>query len=307
MAKTVTLSASLVAVFLAVLHANAAETAEASAERYEFFEKRIRPVLVERCYECHSAESKKLKGGLRLDSKAGMLKGGDTKAAIVPGDAKQSLLLAAIAYSNSELQMPPKGRLPESVVADFRKWVNDGAFDPRESVESKEALNKQGATENHWAFQPIRQIKPPPATQGIEHPVDRFIVARLKERGLSLAPLADRRTLIRRAAYDLKGLPPTPEQITAFFNDSSPEGFERMIEGFLASPHYGERWGRWWLDVARYADSNGQDENKVMANAWRYRDWVIRAFNLNKPFDQFITEQLAGDLLPVAADRKSVV
>ena len=279
----------------------AGATEQLDQERAAFFEKRIRPVLVERCYECHSAESKKLKGGLRLDSKAGMLKGGDTKAAIVPGDAKRSLLIEAIGYSNPDLKMPPKGRLAESVVADFTQWVNDGAFYPREAVESpgaKEASNEKIAAESHWAFQPIRQITPPAATQGIEHPVDRFVSARLTERGLRLAPLADRRTLIRRAAYDLKGLPPTPEEIAGFLNDSSPEAFERMIEVFLASPHYGERWGRWWLDAARYADSNGQDENKVMANAWRYRDWVIRSFNSNQRFDAFITEQLAGDLLP---------
>ncbi|MCE9610330.1 MAG: PSD1 and planctomycete cytochrome C domain-containing protein [Chthoniobacter sp.] len=266
------------------------------AARLAFFEQRVRPVLVEYCYECHSAESKKLKGGLRLDSRAGLLRGGETDAAVVPGDAKKSLLIEAVGYADRDLQMPPKKRLPDAVVADLTQWVNDGAFDPRDGPAVSKAPGANDSAMTHWAFQPIREITPP----GGENPMDGFITAKLAERGLTQAPAADRRTLIRRAAYDLTGLPPTPEEIGAFLNDSAPDAFEKMIERFLASPRYGERWGRWWLDVARYADTNGQDENKVMANAWRYRDWVVRAFNANRRFDEFITEQLAGDLLPAA-------
>ena len=262
--------------------------------RLAFFEQRIRPVLVEHCYECHSAGSKKLKGGLRLDSRAGVARGGETGAAMVPGDAAKSRLIEAVAYGNRDLQMPPKKRLPEAVVADLKQWVNEGAHDPRDGVEDSQAPGANESARTHWAFQPIREISPPPGA----HPVDGFITAKLAERGLTLAPEAERQTLIRRAAYDLTGLPPTPEEIGAFIGDRAPDAFEKMIDRYLASPRSGERWARWWLDVARYADTNGQDENKVMANAWRYRDWVIRAFNANRRFDDFITEQLAGDLLP---------
>ncbi len=279
--------------------ASAATTTDAS--RLAFFEQRIRPVLVEHCYECHSAGSKKLKGGLHLDSKAGILRGGDTGAAITPGHAERSLLIESVGYGNRDLQMPPKSRLPDAVVAELVQWVNDGAFDPRVDAAETKTSTRTNAGTNHWAFQPIRAVEPPrPSLLSSvgDHPVDRFITAKLAERGLLPGPAADRRTLIRRASYGLTGLPPTPDEIAAFVSDASKDTFERMIGRLLASQRYGERWGRWWLDVARYADSNGQDENKVMANAWRYRDWVIRAFNENKPFDAFITEQLAGDLLP---------
>ncbi len=244
-----------------------------------------------------------------------MLRGGDTKAALVPGDSGRSLLIEAIGYANRDLQMPPKTRLPESVMADFKKWIDDGAVDPRVE-ESPKAANASASSSTiagqnandllaatHWAFQPISRPKPPmPKARAstIGNVIDQFVAAKLEERNLRMAPEADRRTLIRRAAYDLTGLPPTREGIARFANDAKPDAFERMVESYLASPQYGERWGRWWLDVARYADSNGQDENKVMANAWRYRDWVVRSFNANQPFDVFVTEQLAGDLLPTA-------
>ena len=291
----------LLTTFAVGLAGTSAQAASADDARLAFFEQRIRPVLVEHCYECHSAESKKVKGGLRLDSKAGVLRGGDTKAAIVPGDAGRSLLIESVGYANRDLQMPPKGRLPAAVIADLTRWVNDGAIDPRdgELVNKTTALAATGQV--HWAFQPIRTTEPPKKSSLFSrrvHPIDQFVAAKLKEKELAPAPMADRRTLIRRAAYDLTGLPPTPEEIAAFLADPAKNAFERMIDRLLASPRYGERWGRWWLDVARYADSNGQDENKVMANAWRYRDWVIRSFNANQPFDAFITEQLAGDLLP---------
>jgi hypothetical protein len=275
-----------------------------------FFEQRIRPVLVEHCYECHSAESKSLKGGLRLDSRAGLLRGGDTRAAVVPGDARGSLLVAAVGYGNHDLQMPPQGRLPAAVVADLTRWVDEGAMAPEgRGLEPKSWRATQDSSA-HWAFQAPGEIKPPPSADPAlpsDKALDRFVWARLAEKGLTLAPTADRRTLIRRATYDLIGLPPTPEELKGFIEDPAPDAFERLIERLLASPRYGERWGRWWLDVARYADTNGQDENKVMANAWRYRDWVIRSFNANQPFNAFITEQLAGDLLPTNGVSEAVL
>jgi hypothetical protein len=280
----------------------------ADEARLAFFEQRIRPVLVEHCYECHSTESQKLKGGLRLDFRDGLLRGGDTRAAVVPGKAAESLLVTALSYTNRDLQMPPKGKLPDAVIADLVKWVNDGAADPRTEPTATVAAKKSDGA-GHWAFQPIRDVAPPvvDSTAAASSPLDRFIGAKLAEHGLSPAPAADRRTLIRRATYDLTGLPPTPEEIAAFLADEAPGAFSRLVERLLASPRYGERWGRWWLDVARYADTNGQDENKVMANAWRYRDWVIRSFNANQPFDSFLTEQLAGDLLPTHGVGESAV
>ncbi len=269
------------------------------AARLAFFEQRIRPVLVEHCHECHSADAKALKGGLRVDSRTGLLRGGDTRAAVVPGDPAASLLVEALSYTNRDLQMPPKGRLPDAVLADFTRWIAEGAVDPRKETTLSRPAPAEGAT-NHWAFRPIPRVEVPAAStaDASVHPLDRFIDARLHAHGWHRSPRANARTLIRRATYDLTGLPPTPGEIAAFLADDSPDAFSRLVERLLTSPRYGERWGRWWLDVARYADTNGQDENKVMANAWRYRDWVIRSFNANQPFDAFLTEQLAGDLLP---------
>ena len=269
------------------------------SEQIDFFERRIRPVLVERCEECHGAQSRALKGGLRVDSRAGLLRGGDTGPAIVPGDPDRSLLLKALSHADPDLQMPPKGRLPESVLADFRRWIAEGAADPREAPqEIRKDIASAGSI--HWAFQPIVEIPLPRglALGDASHPIDRLIDAKLRPLGLHRAPRADARTLVRRAYYDLIGLPPTQEEVERFVSDTAPDAFERLVERLLASPRYGERWARWWLDVARYADTNGQDENKVMANAWRYRDWVIRSFNANLPFDLFTTFQLAGDLVP---------
>ncbi len=276
----------------------------------EFFEKNIRPVLVERCYECHSATSKKLKGGLRLDSKAGFLRGGETGPAIVPSHAEKSLLIECVEYGNRDLQMPPKERLPDAIIENLKKWVNDGAADPRDEEPSLKLTGVDNQGKAHWAFQPIRDPALPPLDNPITqktNPIDQFVAAKLRERGLHPSPEAARRILIRRATYDLTGLPPTPGEIDAFLKDTSTNAFEQMIDRLLASPRYGERWGRWWLDVARYADTNGVDENKVMANAWRYRDWVIRAMNNNKSFDDFITEQLAGDLLPTDGLREQEI
>lgn len=270
----------------------------------EFFEKHVRPVLINRCYECHSAE-KKVKGGLALDSKAAVLKGGESGPLLVAGDPEKSRLIEAVRYKNQDLQMPPKRPLPSAELKALEEWVRMGAPDPR--TEAPVAVAKHGPRvidvnegRKFWSFAPIASPALPKVsnTAWVQSPVDAFVLARLQEKGLSPAPPADKPTLIRRATFDLVGLPPTPEEVEAFVRDDSPDAFGRVIERLLASPAYGERWARHWLDVARYADSNGMDENVALGNAWRYRDYVVRAFADDKPFDQFLIEQVAGDLLP---------
>lgn len=267
-----------------------------------FFEKHVRPVLISRCYECHSTE-KKIKGGLALDTREATLKGGDSGPGIVAGDLEKSKVIEAVRYANHDLQMPPKGQLPPAEIKALEAWVKMGAPDPR----TGNVAAKPGKTidinegRKFWSFAPIARVEPPVVAQPsspIRTPIDSFIQARLQSQGLTTSAPADKRTLLRRATFDLTGLPPTPEEVEAFLADTSPQAFDRVIERLLASPHYGERWGRHWLDVARYADSNGMDENIAFGNAWRYRDYVVQAFNDNKPFDQFLIEQIAGDLLP---------
>ncbi|MFO0825484.1 MAG: DUF1553 domain-containing protein [Gemmataceae bacterium] len=276
----------------------------------EFFEKKIRPVLVEHCYACHSAEAegkKKLRGGLKLDTKDAVLAGGDSGAAIAPGKPAESLLLKSMKY-DGDIKMPPKGKLPDAVIADFEKWLKDGAVDPRKANPgttpggSKIDLAKG---REFWAYKPVA----PPAVPATKDPwatsdIDRLILAKLVAKGLKPAPDADRATLARRLHYDLTGMPPTPEQVDAFVKDSSSDAYEKLVEKLLASPAFGERWGRHWLDTARYADSVTL-RGFVFKEAWRYRDYVIDSFNRDMPFNQFIREQIAGDLLPAAtpADR----
>ena len=274
----------------------------------EFFEKKVRPLLVARCQECHG--EKQQKGGLRLDSFAAILTGGDSGPALEPGKPDGSLLVDAVRYGQV-FQMPPKGKLPEEEVAILVEWVRRGAPWPNaEPVSQKPIANAaSGASitdeqRAFWAFQPPAD-PPLPSVKNeawIASPLDRFVLAELEAKSISPAPAADRRTLIRRATFDLIGLPPSPEEVEAFLADQAPGAFERVVDRLLASPHYGERWGRHWLDVARYADSNGLDENLAYINAYRYRDYVVSAFNRDLPYDQFVTEQLAGDLLPPSGD-----
>lgn len=272
----------------------------------DFFESRIRPILTEHCLECHSGDSKILRGGLRLDSRQESLKGGDSGPAIVPGKPEDSLLIAAMKYDG--LEMPPKGKLPDSVIADFEMWIRDGASDPRtESRPAKLRPVDWDAAKQHWSFQPLTDPQPPQVA-GYEHhsnPIDRFILQRLAMEGFSPAAKADKRTLIRRATYDLIGLPPTVEEVRSFLADDSTNSFEKVVDRLLASPLYGERWGRHWLDLVRYADTNGADENHGLPNAWRYRDWVVRMLNRDLPLNDFIVHQLSGDLLPVPPDENA--
>jgi len=273
-----------------------------SPDQLDFFEKKIRPVLVEHCYRCHSVAEDTLKGGLALDSKDALLLGGDSGHAVVPGNVRESLLIEAIRYDNEDLQMPPKKQLPESVVADFVKWVEMGAPDPRvengfETLARKE-IDWDKAKE-FWAFQkPVKKQPPTNADPSwARTDIDRFIKAGLEAKGLEPVADADKRTLIRRVYFDLIGLPPTPLEVDLFVTDTSPDAFEKVVDDLLSSKHFGERWGRHWLDVARYGESSGKESNFTFPHAWRYRDYVIDAFNADKPYNEFVTEQLAGDLI----------
>jgi hypothetical protein len=262
-------------------------------EQVRFFETNIRPLFVEYCFKCHGPE--KQKAGLRLDTREGLLKGGVSGAAVTPGQPDSSLLIKAIHYRDPELKMPPAGKLSARQIGDLTRWVQMRAPYPPALAKAKD-----NSGHDHWAFRP--PVDPPvPAVKSAAWPrsaLDHFILAQLEAKGLQPAPPADRRTLLRRATFDLIGLPPTPAEVDAFLADTSAHAFARVVDRLLASPHYGERWARHWLDVARYADSNGLDENVAFGNAWRYRDYVVAAFNADKPYDQFLLEQLAGDLLP---------
>lgn len=285
---------------LLTLHAaSVAMAAPADDAKIAFFEKTIRPILIKRCYECHSVESGKSKGGLAIDSREAILKGGDNGPALVAGDPEKSHIIESVRYQNQDLQMPPKGAMPAAEVKALEEWIKMGAPDPREAVASTKPSSprvidlKEGA--KHWAFRPI--ASPPVPKADAANPIDAFISEKLAEKGLTLAAPADKRTLIRRASFDLIGLPPSPQEVNAFLADTSPDAFAKVIDRLLRSPQYGEKWGRHWLDVARYSDSNGLDENIALGTAWRYRDYVVQSINADKPFDQFLTEQIAGDLL----------
>lgn len=273
-----------------------------TAEGLKFFEERIRPVLVERCYECHSTGAKIVKGELLLDSRGGVLKGGETGPAVVPGNLDESLVLQALAWTGDFYDMPPSGKLPDSVLADFRRWVEMGAPDPRDAppaaAPAKREINLE-AGRRHWSFQPLAPVAPPPVKDAAwpQTPVDRFILARLEAEGLRPNPLVDRQRLIRRVYLDVVGMPPTPEEIDRFVADPDPRAYERLVDRLLADPRFGERWARHWLDLARFAESHGYEQDYDRPFAYAYRDFVIRAFNDDLPFDTFVAWQLAGDRL----------
>jgi hypothetical protein len=278
-----------------------------SPEGIEFFEKKIRPVLESNCYMCHSALSKRLQGGLLLDSREGMLKGGNSgRPSIRPGDPDGSLLITAIRYNDPKLQMPPTGQLSAEQAKDFEEWVKMGAPDPRAPTAASVSSQPYNIDEarKFWSFQPVTNPAIPEVNNKAwgHSPVDRFILARLESKGLKPVADADKRTLIRRATFDLTGLPPTPEEVDSFLNDTSAKAFEKVIDRLLASPNYGERWGRHWLDIVRYADSAGCNSDFPVAAAYKYRNYVIKSFNEDKPYDRFIHEQIAGDLLPAKSE-----
>jgi hypothetical protein len=297
------MSASVVLALLAVAWAALAAPARAadpSPEANEFFEKRIRPLLVENCFECHGAV-KKPKAHLRLDSRAAMLKGGDSGPAMVPGKPDGSLIIKAVRF-NDDLRMPKRGKMPDQRIADLTAWVKMGAPWPGDGgtadTNRPSEFNLQ-ERRKHWAFQPIKAVQPPAVKNKAwsRSPLDAFVLAKLESAGLSPAPAADKRTLIRRVTYDLTGLPPTPVEIDRFLSDQSPNAYEKLVDRLLASPHYGERWGRHWLDLVRFAETGGHEFDFDLPDAYAYRDYVIRAFNADLPYDQFLTEHIAGDLL----------
>jgi hypothetical protein len=267
----------------------------------KFFEEKVRPLLVEHCYECHSAEAKELRGNLRLDNQAGWQKGGDIGPSIAPGKPKESLLIRAVGYADEELQMPPKGKLAQADIDILTRWVEIGAPDPRKEESARPAGRVIDIAEGrkYWAFQPLASVAPPAVKDYSlgwpRTPIDQFIFARLAEKNLTPSAPADRRALIRRAYLTVIGLPPTYEEIEEFVNDDSSDAWDAVIDRLLASPHYGERWGRHWLDLARFAESHGFEHDYDRPTAYHYRDFVIKALNQDLPYDTFVRWQLAGD------------
>ena len=289
----------------AVLFFTAVGSAQEPAQKQlDFFETKIRPVLVEHCYECHSTQAltaKKLKGGLLLDSRGGGLKGGETGPAVVPGKPDKSLLISAL--RQEDFEMPPNGKLPDSVIADFVQWVEMGAPDPRDGSDpaGASAVDIEAGRE-HWSFQPLQSLKPPAAQDAtwVRTPIDQFIRVRQETTGIVPNAVADAHTLVRRAYYDLVGLPPSLDQVEEFVKAAAGDftaAYAKLVDGLLENEQYGERWGRHWLDVVRFAESNGYAFDLDRPNAWRYRDFVIRALNADMPYDEFVRRQLAGDLL----------
>lgn len=282
-----------------------ANSKSASPEALNFFESKIRPVFARYCYDCHGADEQS--SDLRLDTAEGIFRGGKAGPAVVAGDPEQSLIVSAIGHRNPDLMMPPEEKLSAADVANIKKWIEDGAAYPGpmpKSLAAKPGLDVAKAKQ-FWSFQTPTKPAVPKVQDSTwaQTEIDRFILSALEAKQLAPADAADKRTLIRRATMDLLGLPPTPEEIDAFLSDDAPNAFAKVVDRLLASPQYGEHWGRHWLDVARYADSNGMDENLAFGNAWRYRDYVIAAFNKDKPFNQFVMEQIAGDLLPPVASQ----
>ena len=274
----------------------APKTEEPTAEQLEFFEKRIRPVLVQHCYKCHSQEAAKedeLRGGLLLDSRAGLLAGGESGETIVPGKPDEGTLLGSLNYDLYE--MPPAGKLPAAVIEDFRVWIEMGAVDPREGEVVKAAAIDIEAGKEFWAYRPISPGEVP-NLQDAKTPIDAYIGSALRAAGLKPVEQASRQVLIRRLYYDLLGIPPTPEQIEAFVESQDEDAYEALVDQLLESPRFGERWGRHWLDVVRYAESVTL-RGLIYQQAWRYRDYVIESFNDDVPIDVFIRQQIAGDLL----------
>ena len=288
----------------------AAAVAAAQTAEIEFFERRIRPILVGTCEACHSSRMAEPMGGLVADSRDGLLAGGASGPALVPGSPDSSLIMRALGYLDPVLKMPPTGRLPDRVVEDFRTWISAGAVDPREALTSdapgSDAESGPGTPieegREWWAFQPLKERVAPAvsAPDWTLRKIDSFVLAGLDRHGLQPSPEADRRTLARRAYLDLTGLPPAYEELESFARDDAPDAYPRLIDGLLRSARYGERWGRYWLDVARWAEDHPTSEatNRPFAFAWRYRDWVIEAFNKDIPFDRFVRMQFAADLMP---------
>ena len=296
--------------FVATAQAAAAEPPAPGAPDeagIHFFETKIRPLLAGECYSCHSVSAKKLKAKLYTDSLAGFLKGGESGPALVPGQPEKSKIIEAVGYKNQDLQMPPDSKLTDAQVVDLTQWVKLGAPWPKESppqavatgTAAVEAFDLQKRKATHWAWKPLSAQTLPAVKNAawVADPLDAFVLKKLEDKNLAPAPAADKRTLLRRATFDLIGLPPKPEDVDAFVNDESPQAFEKAVDRLLASPQFGERWARHWLDLTRYAESYGHEFDFTIPNVYRYRDYVIRAFNADVPYDQFAIEHIAGDLV----------
>ncbi|HVS52241.1 MAG TPA: DUF1553 domain-containing protein [Opitutaceae bacterium] len=289
----------------------AADTTPAiSSSDLQFFESRVRPILVDRCYKCHSRDADKVRGGLMLDTREGWLHGGNTGPAIVPGKPDDSLIVQAIRYKDEDLQMPPKGdKLSDREIADLTEWIRRGAPDPRSLVAKGSSSAYGGVGKDHWSFQPVKKPAIPTVIDAAwcKNPIDNFVLAKLEANGMKPNEAADKSTLLRRVYFDLVGLPPSIRELQDFLNDSSPDAYEKVVDRLLASPFYGEHWGRYWLDVARYSDTKGDApprNDPRFPHAWTYRDWVIAAFNSDLPYNDFILEQLAGDRVEAAIEKK---
>lgn len=271
-----------------------------SREGLAFFEQKIRPVLVEHCYSCHSTEAKKLKGDLHLDSREGLARGGASGPVMNREKPKESLLFRSIQHVEGVAAMPPKGpKLSADIIADFERWIELGAPDPRTSGPAKTTRMDLEQAKEFWSFRPLtRPDVPAMSGPTVLNPIDAFIQQQLAAKGLKPSPKASKRVLIRRAYFDLIGLPPSPREINEFVANESPNAYERLIERLLANPAYGERWGRHWMDVIRYADTAGDNSDYPIPQMYRYRNWIIEAFNRDLPYDEFIRQQIAGDLLP---------
>jgi cytochrome c553 len=275
-----------------------------TAKGVDFFESKIRPVLTQRCYSCHASQAKEVKGSLLLDTRDALRKGGESGAAVVPGNVEESLLIQAIKHETYE--MPPGDKLPDNVIADFEEWVRMGAPDPRIGKAAGAKKLNLAEARSFWSFRkPV--LSPTPVVKDSAWPkseIDRFVLAKLESKQLHPTPDADRETLVRRVYFDLIGIPPTPDQIDAFLKDTATDAYSKLIDRLLESPQFGERWGRYWLDVARFGESTGKERNVPYPFAWRYRDYVIEAFNKDKPYDRFIREQVAGDLLQTSSSNE---
>ncbi len=271
-----------------------------SPQAAQFFETKVRPVLAEHCFKCHG-NIKKPKADLRLDSRAALLTGGDQGPAIVPREPDKSLLIKAIRYDDKELKMPPSKKLSREQIADLTAWIKLGAPWPGAATSANATRKTDTLVSDkdrlHWSFQPVRRPKLPTVKQAdwVTNPIDAFILAGLEAKGLRPNQPASKLELVRRIYYDLTGLPPTIAEVEAFINDPAPDAYERLIDKLLASPRYGEKWARHWLDLVRYAETNSYERDNPKPNVWRYRDYVIRSLNDDKPFDRFVREQLAGD------------
>jgi hypothetical protein len=296
---------STIGIVAAMMARSACAAESQDAAGIEFFEKKIRPVLVEHCYECHSRDSKSIKSGLLLDSRDGIRKGGESGPAIVSGKPQSSPLIAALQYESAK--MPPAGKLPASVIADFAKWVAMGVPDPRRANSKAMKLGNgtpDGQLQNlldHWAFQKPERVTVPVVRNRDwpQNEIDNFVLKKLEDHEITPVGVADRRTLVRRLYFDLTGLPPAPSEL-----EDSGDAVSTIVDRLLDSQHFGERWGRHWMDVVRYADSVGGGGNFVFDNAWRYRDWIIRSLNSDMPYDRFVAQQIAGDLLPADSPKQ---